>query len=204
MPKVAKTRADTGDDGNRNGMRSSDSKVPIPPTETELFGERLRTVLGEDSIRAFAGRCGVSDGLIGAYLRGEKSPGLKHLVALAEAGGVTVDWLATGRPPRTRAELQRLAEASAQRASTRPTPDPDQSLLVKCLIAAEQALGRGAGAEARAALATQLLEAIPKLDDRVTGNLEMLLIAEDFTPIAQFLLLLERLDNQLYGDSDDD
>ena len=33
-------------------------------------------------------------------------PGLEKLVAIAEAGNVTVDWLATGRPPKTRSELR--------------------------------------------------------------------------------------------------
>ncbi|MBP9713279.1 MAG: hypothetical protein KBD60_06225 [Sterolibacterium sp.] len=58
----------------------------------------------------------MSDALLGAYLRGEKLPGLKHLVSLASTGGVLVDWLATGQGPRTRAEL-RAMETAASRAS---------------------------------------------------------------------------------------
>lgn len=165
---------------------------------------RLDEIIRDESVSSFARRCKIGESVIRGYLTLGKRPRVDHLVSLAEAGGVTVDWLATGRPPKTRAELQRLTEAPAQRASTRPAPDPDQSLLVKCMIAAEQALGRDAGIEARAALAERLLAVIPVLDDRITGNLQMMLVAEDFTPIAQFLLLIERLDNQLYGEPDDD
>lgn len=42
-------------------------------------------------------------------------PGLRYLVAIADAGGVTIDWLATGRAPRTRQELRAtLQKAPAQ------------------------------------------------------------------------------------------
>lgn len=88
-------------------------------------------------------------------------------------------------------------------ARPRSCPDPGQSLLVKCMIAAEQALGRDAGIEARAVLAEQLLAALARLDARIAEDLLQLLCAEDFTPIAEFLLLLERLANQLHGDDDD-
>lgn len=204
MPRTRKTYAVSDNDENRTPSGASDSRRPIHSGESDAFAIRLSEIIGDESVSSFARRCKIGESVIRGYLTLGKRPRVDHLVSLAEAGGVTVDWLATGRPPKTRAELQRLTEATAQRASTRPTPDPDQSLLVKCMIAAEQALGRDAGIEARAALAAQLLEVIPNLDDRTTGNLQMMLIAEDLTPIAQFLLLVERLDNQFFGDTDDE
>lgn len=198
-----KPPVDTAYEENASAPAAPGISGQILRGESVHFAARLEQVIGDEPVAAFARRCGVSEGTVRNCLRGAL-PRTDNLVSFSEAGGVTVDWLATGRPPKTRAELQRLTEASPRRASTRPTPDPDQSLLVKCMIAAEQALGRDAGIEARAALAAQLLEVIPNLDDRTTGNLQMMLIAEDLTPIAQFLLLVERLDNQLFGETDDD
>lgn len=56
------------------------------------------------------------------YLVEGKKPGLDYLVAIADAGGVTVDWLATGRPPKTRAELRELLTrgSAPQAPSTAP------------------------------------------------------------------------------------
>jgi len=50
---------------------------------------------------------------------------MDNLVAIANAGGVTVDWLATGRGPKRRAELQ------AQLAATPPAVD--QEVLAVCI-----------------------------------------------------------------------
>ena len=98
---------------NRNGSDSKSAAVPIPRNESEQFKDRLRETVGERTLLRFAQECGFSDSLLGAYLRGAKLPGLENLVAMADAGGVTVDWLATGRPPRTRAELAALLKKGA-------------------------------------------------------------------------------------------
>ena len=112
--EISQTRDSSGIQENRNNKKISDSTVPIRSEESELFIARLTEIIGEDSKRSFAGRCHLSDGLLGAYLKGEKLPGFKHLVSLADAGGVLVDWLATGRMPKTRAEQRRLMERVAQ------------------------------------------------------------------------------------------
>lgn len=69
------------------------------------FTSRLRECIGEEPVASFARRCGFSEGLVRAYLKGEKQPGMERLVRMAEAAGVTLDWLATGRGPKRR-ELQ--------------------------------------------------------------------------------------------------
>lgn len=95
---------------NRNGSDSTSTAVPILSNETEpLFRERLREVIGDRKLIAFAKGCGFSDSLLGSYLRGEKLPGFEKLIAIAETGGVSIDWLATGRLPKTRAELKAAA-----------------------------------------------------------------------------------------------
>lgn len=91
---------------NRNRSDSEDTPDPIRPNESDLFAARLKEVIGDESVRSFADRCGISDRLIGSYLRKEKLPGLLNLRSIADLGGVTIDWLATGRPPKTRAEAR--------------------------------------------------------------------------------------------------
>lgn len=83
---------------------------------------RLREVVGDESQRSFAGRCGFSDRLLGSYLHGEKLPGVENLRAIADAVGVTVDWLVSGRPPKWRSEVVaalRQAAAPGQALSCR-------------------------------------------------------------------------------------
>jgi phage repressor protein C with HTH and peptisase S24 domain len=90
--------------GFRENRKSSDSfseSLPILNSESEVFGDRLRNIIGMESNRTFAKRCSISDGLLGAYIRGEKTPGMDKLVTIANAGGVSVDWLATGRGPKS-------------------------------------------------------------------------------------------------------
>lgn len=65
------------------------------------FADRLKETIGDRTRISFAKRCGISDSLLGAYVRGEKLPGLENLVVMAKIGGVSLDWLATGRPPKS-------------------------------------------------------------------------------------------------------
>lgn len=65
----------------------------------EEFPVRLKTVIGEESIPAFAKRAGVTDSLMRAYLRGDSLPGMEKLFHIATAGNVRVEWLVTGEPP---------------------------------------------------------------------------------------------------------
>lgn len=98
---------------NRNRSDSKAASVPIREKESEpLFKDRLREVIADRKLVWFAKECGFSDSLLGAYLRGEKLPGLENLVAMANTGSVTVDWLATGRLPKTRAELRAATQQS--------------------------------------------------------------------------------------------
>lgn len=70
------------------------------------FPARLRECIGDEPVAAFARRCGFSEGLLRAYLKAEKQPGMARLVRIAEVAGVTLDWLATGRGPKRRAGAQ--------------------------------------------------------------------------------------------------
>lgn len=95
---------------------------PIPDAESGAFVRRLEELRADGSVAAFARRCGVGESVLRSYFSGVNQPGLEYLVAIADAGGVTVDWLATGRLPKTRAELLAL-QAVAARAAVSLDPD---------------------------------------------------------------------------------
>lgn len=59
----------------------------------------------------FAKKSGISDSLIRKYLSGSL-PGMDKLIALAEAGGVRVGWLATGELPMRPGEAPPQATAA--------------------------------------------------------------------------------------------
>lgn len=99
---------------NRNSSDSKTSAVPILDGETEQpFKDRLREVIGDRTLVSFAKACGFSDSLLGSYLRGEKLPGFDNLISIAEVGGASIDWLATGRLPKVR-ERRPAAAVQAQ------------------------------------------------------------------------------------------
>lgn len=107
---VAEKRTSTG---------KPDAVRPIHCDESDALAERVKEIVGKEPVRSFARNHGVSEGVLRAYILGTKRPGVDHLVKLAEAGGVTVDWLATGRDPKTRREVAALIEAKTAAAATR-------------------------------------------------------------------------------------
>ncbi len=76
-------------------MESDRSSEEIP------FPERLKEVIGLQSLRSFSRTAGVSEGSLRQYLAGKHEPTRPALVGLARAGGVLVEWLATGAGPKT-------------------------------------------------------------------------------------------------------
>lgn len=61
------------------------------------FPLRLQTCIGGESARAFSRKIGISPSTMGQYLSGKSEPTRPVLIAIADASGVSVDWLATGR-----------------------------------------------------------------------------------------------------------
>lgn len=86
--------------------------------ENEMISVRIREVIGDQFISAFARRCGIAEAVIRTYINDKRMPPLNKSASIAEAGGVTLDWLATGREPKFRRDL--LAASS-------PEPAPDQA-----------------------------------------------------------------------------
>ncbi len=70
---------------------------PILDDRIGLFSERLKTVANEhESVRLYASKAMLSEGVIRKYLKGGALPTLDRLVQLAAAGNVSLSWLATG------------------------------------------------------------------------------------------------------------
>ena len=112
--KSAEPRVQYGKATNRTSMSAAATAGPILGGESDQVAKRIREIVGEEPQRAFARRCGISEGSLRDYMRDEnpKVPGLTAAAAIADAGGYMVDWLATGRLPKTRAELRAMQDAA--------------------------------------------------------------------------------------------
>lgn len=64
----------------------------------DTFSERLRQSIGENSVSSFGKKCGIGESTLRQYLKGG-TPGLDKVIAIAEASGVNIEWLATGEGP---------------------------------------------------------------------------------------------------------
>lgn len=64
--------------------------------QIEGFTDRLKFVIGDESVNSFANKCGFSEGMLRKYLTGS-IPGFDKVIAIAEAANVSIDWLATGK-----------------------------------------------------------------------------------------------------------
>ncbi|MEW8200384.1 MAG: helix-turn-helix transcriptional regulator, partial [Candidatus Thiodiazotropha endolucinida] len=64
-------------------------------SDNSNFSNNLRTAIGKESVSSFAKRCGLSEGLLRKYLSGSV-PGLDKVIAISDAAGVSIDWLARG------------------------------------------------------------------------------------------------------------
>lgn len=69
----------------------------IREKESSDLPGRLKRVVGDDPVAAFARKAGVSESSMRSYLSGEKSPGMDALHGIASASGVSIDYLVTGR-----------------------------------------------------------------------------------------------------------
>lgn len=71
----------------------------VPAIGAESFGERLRLLIGDISVRHFARLCGMSESAVRQYLTGRSEPNMSALTGIARAAGVRIDWLVTGNGP---------------------------------------------------------------------------------------------------------
>ncbi len=88
MNSDAEERNDSQRAGDSNNVRAKERG-------RSGFAARLSELIGSESRAKFASRTGISEGVIRRYESGSQ-PGLINLLKIAEAAGVTVNWLATG------------------------------------------------------------------------------------------------------------
>jgi transcriptional regulator with XRE-family HTH domain len=77
----------------------------LSPIDASGFVVRLRTLVSTTTQARFAAEAGVSPAWLSEILSGKSEPSMTTLVALAKAGRVSTDWLATGRPVPVAASL---------------------------------------------------------------------------------------------------
>ncbi|MFN4263060.1 MAG: hypothetical protein ACK4IT_05445 [Thioalkalivibrionaceae bacterium] len=78
-----------------------------------IMKDRIRLSIGEEPVATFARRCGFGESLLRKYLSGAE-PSAKNYARIADAAGVSLEWLGTGR-------------GSMRRESAKPLPDEDFS-----------------------------------------------------------------------------
>lgn len=72
------------------------------------FKDRLQIAIGDYSVNAFAKKSGITEGTIRTYLAGTSLPGLDKLIFISEAAEVNIEWLATGKGPKTNDDHERF------------------------------------------------------------------------------------------------
>lgn len=102
-----------------------ESLCPILFDESDMFANTLRNLKADDSNVAFAKKINITEGTLRAYLNGKSLPGMSVLSSIANATGVTIEWLVTGREPKFRADVALFASGDA----TANAMDEDYSLV---------------------------------------------------------------------------
>ena len=72
------------------------------------FKDRLQIAIGDYSVNAFAKKSGITEGSLRTYLTGTSLPGLDKLISISEAAEVNIEWLATGKGPKTNDDHERF------------------------------------------------------------------------------------------------
>lgn len=62
----------------------------------EHFGQRLKAVIGKESMASFARGCNISEATIRKYLKTNTLPGIENAVAISTYTGRSLSWLITG------------------------------------------------------------------------------------------------------------
>src|SRR5580700_675348 len=111
-PESVETLGSSSQMSRRSEPEKTSSTVLSPTAERAAFISRLQAILRQwPSADRLARATGVSPSAFRKWLRGEAEPSRERLVALAQAAGVGVGWLAGGEGPEPR--LHGLAETQA-------------------------------------------------------------------------------------------
>jgi len=101
------------------------------PGYTPQLGARIKLIIDRlGTQKDAASLVDLKPVMLGKYIKGDAKPSYYTMVTLADAAGVSLDWLATGREPMMR------ADAPAQAAPAAPS-DIDEPLLKDIVSAVE-------------------------------------------------------------------
>lgn len=78
-------------------------------TEKNSLATRVKECMGAKSVSAFARDCGMNESTL-RYILSGSFPRTDHLTSIANASGVTIDWLATGKGIRYIRDLKHAQE----------------------------------------------------------------------------------------------
>nr|ELR5042180.1 helix-turn-helix transcriptional regulator [Providencia stuartii]ELR5081631.1 helix-turn-helix transcriptional regulator [Providencia stuartii] len=70
---------------------------PDSPSGITGFKDRLKILIGKNSIRSFASECNISDTIIRKYLNGSSMPGIDKVEAIVKYTGCSLEWLVMGK-----------------------------------------------------------------------------------------------------------
>lgn len=109
---------DNDDDKKRAKKNASVIERPIRIEESGDIALRIKKVIGDEPVAAFARRAKVSESVLRDYMTSDlekrKKPGLDSLRGIADAGGVTIDYLVTGRSVSLKSEEADLTKVEEQ------------------------------------------------------------------------------------------
>lgn len=151
---MAKTVDTTGFDQNRNSSDFEQPSVPIRDHESELLQERIKEVVGDRPVRAFARDAKVGESSLRDYMEGRRTPKRPAIEKIAFEGRVSTEWLATGTGPKEMRGVVWHATGSGKTTtahdvhqytqSAAPDATIDQvniELLRMCLLASKRVFG---------------------------------------------------------------
>lgn len=96
--------------GMTKGKYDPQSEQPTLNEAVQNFDQRLKRVIGKQSVAAFAKDCGIDAGIIRKYLKTKTTPGIDKVAAISEATGNSLVWLITGAGSQYKDDNQPKAE----------------------------------------------------------------------------------------------
>jgi len=155
----------------KNNQSDSAGRIPVCKSDQTL-AERIKAAMAGEQTAPFARRCGFGESLLRKYLNGAM-PRADYLFAIADASGVSLEWLATGSWPVYRSDLRRALDV-ATNIEPRISEPPDMQRLRLAIETVEEGL-----AAARATMETgkkaDLVLAVYDLMDDAGANKERVL-----------------------------
>ena len=164
---MSKTTIDGEPPSDGTASEQGNDRLSIPAVESGALAARLKVLIRPGSVASFAKRCGLAESVLRAYISDGRMPSLDKALAIATVGGVTLDWLATGRGRRVTGQVLAVdttASGNTGDAEGLQTPTLDPVVFKGILRAILEDQGDRATPEHLAALAVDLYQRAMILD----------------------------------------